>query len=286
MGFSLTDEGRIGLVGRSPEEVIELSECHLPCTGIGEIWPQLEFERGLGLQRVTIQAGFQDEILIVLQGESDIDPDFTVELPVNVVLTQQERIHVVAGEGHIFYQVGKTLFRVSGNSFFQVNTDLTPALVEHLLTQLEPASSASSMRIFDLYSGVGLFSRFLCEHGASIVAIEESPSACADFEFNLEEQDRVELYQAKVETVLPVITEEPDSIIIDPPRAGLDPKVVDQLIRLKPRRLLYISCDPATFARDAKRLVSGGYKLEHVLPFDLFPQTYHIEVLSTWSFNN
>jgi 23S rRNA (uracil1939-C5)-methyltransferase len=280
MGFSLTQDGRIGLVGRDPEQMVELSECHLPCASIGEIWPKLEFESGIALERVSIRAGYQDEILIVLRGETKDEPEFAIELPVNVVLAQPDQTHVVAGEGHIYHQVGDALFQASANSFFQINTDLVPTLVEHLLTRIDPGPG---MRVFDLYSGVGLFSFFLSKRGASIVAVEESPSACFDYEVNLKDQGEVELYQARVEEVLPVLTAKPDAIIVDPPRAGLKPQTVDQITRLKPEKLIYISCDPATFARDAKRFVSGGFKLEQVIPFDLFPQTYHIEVFSSWS---
>jgi 23S rRNA (uracil1939-C5)-methyltransferase len=98
----------------------------------------------------------------------------------------------------------------------------------------------------------------------------------------LDEFENVTLYEAAAEDVLPVLDLQPDIILVDPPRSGLEPRALDGLLALKPRVLVYISCDPATLGRDAKRLVSAGYSLLKITPFDLFPQTYHIESISFW----
>ena len=90
------------------------------------------------------------------------------------------------------------------------------------------------------------------------------------------------LYESPVEEALPVLQEQPTAMIVDPPRAGLSREVVDGIVERKPERLVYVSCDPATLARDAKRLVAGGFELQEIVPVDLFPQTYHIESVSFW----
>jgi 23S rRNA (uracil1939-C5)-methyltransferase len=113
-----------------------------------------------------------------------------------------------------------------------------------------------------------------------VIGIESSPSACEDYVFNLDEFENVELYEGLAEDILPQIEARPDLILVDPPRAGLEKRVVDGILQLKPRLLAYVSCDPSTLARDAKRLLGGGYRLRQVTPFDLFPQTYHIESIS------
>jgi len=100
---------------------------------------------------------------------------------------------------------------------------------------------------------------------------------------NLDEFDNVELYEGLAEEVLPNLAEQianPLYVIVDPPRAGLDKQVVDEILKLAPQMIAYVSCDPSTLARDAARLINGGYKLKEVTPFDLFPQTYHIESIS------
>jgi 23S rRNA (uracil1939-C5)-methyltransferase len=110
--------------------------------------------------------------------------------------------------------------------------------------------------------------------------VESSPSACDDFAINLDEFNQVELYQATVEEALPFLDVQPDSVLVDPPRTGLGKGVIQQLLRHHPARLVYVSCDPATLARDARLLIESGYRLEKSIPFDLFPQTCHIETLS------
>jgi 23S rRNA (uracil1939-C5)-methyltransferase len=129
---------------------------------------------------------------------------------------------------------------------------------------------------------VGLFSAFLAPEVGRLIGIESSPSAAEDFTVNLDEFDHVEIYQAAAEEVLPDLDVQADVILVDPPRAGLDREVLDAILNLNPPVLAYVSCDPATLARDAKRLSAGGYTLKQVTPFDLFPQTYHIESISFW----
>jgi 23S rRNA (uracil1939-C5)-methyltransferase len=125
-----------------------------------------------------------------------------------------------------------------------------------------------------------LFSAFFAQRCGRVIGVESSESACADFAVNLDEFDNVELYEGTVGAVIPHLEANPDIVLVDPPRAGLDKAVVDGILRLSPKLLAYVSCDPATLARDARRLIDGGYRLEEVTPFDLFPQTYHIESIS------
>ena len=115
-----------------------------------------------------------------------------------------------------------------------------------------------------------------------LIGIESSLSACADFEINLDAFDHVELYEDGAERVLPSLKLRPDVVLVDPPRAGLQRTALDSILALEPRTIVYVSCDAATLARDAQRLNSGGYHLRQITPFDLFPQTYHIESISFW----
>jgi 23S rRNA (uracil1939-C5)-methyltransferase len=185
----------------------------------------------------------------------------------------------MAGSEAVFIAVSGRSFRVSAGSFFQVNTAMAEKMVEHLLQNL---SLQTDMTVLDAYCGVGLFSAFLAPRVGQLVGVESSPSAADDFVENLDEFENVTLYEAAAEDVLPVLDLQPDIILVDPPRSGLEPRALDGLLALNPRVLVYISCDPATLGRDAKRLVSAGYSLLKITPFDLFPQTYHIESISFW----
>jgi len=115
------------------------------------------------------------------------------------------------------------------------------------------------------------------------VGIESSPAAASDFVANLDKFNHVELYEATAEEVLPNLDITPDIVLLDPPRAGISRQAMDGLLGLASPLLVYISCDPATLARDAKRFTTRGYRLEQITPFDLFPQTYHIESISFWT---
>ena len=99
---------------------------------------------------------------------------------------------------------------------------------------------------------------------------------------NLDEFENVELYEDAAEHVLPALLLDPDFVLVDPPRAGINRTALDALIRMSPPLIAYVSCDPATLARDARRFVEAGYRLESVTPFDMFPQTYHIESISVF----
>lgn len=154
-------------------------------------------------------------------------------------------------------------------------------MVEHLITQLPITNQ--SITLLDVYCGVGLFSKFFADKVQKVIGIESSSSACEDFIFNLDEFDNVELYEGSAEDILPEIASnisQTTLCIVDPPRAGIDKHALDALINIKPQTIAYVSCDPSTLARDAARLLNAGYTLKQVTPFDLFPQTYHIESIS------
>jgi 23S rRNA (uracil1939-C5)-methyltransferase len=137
--------------------------------------------------------------------------------------------------------------------------------------------------VLELFSGVGLFSAFIASRAEKLISVEASESAAEDFVHNLDEFNNVDLYQGAVENILPDLNLEPDVVLVDPPRTGLHKKVISRLIAMRPPMLIYISCDPATLARDSKLLSEAGFSPQKFIPFDFFPQTFHIETLSIWT---
>ncbi|MFN7925023.1 MAG: class I SAM-dependent RNA methyltransferase [Bryobacteraceae bacterium] len=173
------------------------------------------------------------------------------------------------------YPVDDLTYRVSHKSFFQVNRFLIEPLVESALGEVRGESA------LDLYAGVGLFSLPLARRFVSVTSVEAVASAVTDLEFNARRaRSGVTAHQANVETFLERTHRAPDFVVADPPRAGLGKKVVSELVRIRPRRLHIVSCDPSTLARDLASLLAGGYAVESMTVVDLFPQTSHIETVT------
>ncbi|MFZ5880656.1 MAG: class I SAM-dependent RNA methyltransferase [Chloroflexota bacterium] len=272
--FHLSGDGKLGFVPARGEGVIPISECHLPEAPLNDLWLQLEFEPGAEVERVSLRAG--DELMLLLESDSPEAPELEVEAGISVVHLYEEHPVVMAGEAALRMRVQERDFQVSAASFFQVNTAMAEKMVEHVLSKL-PAELDT---VLDLYCGVGLFSAFLAPRCKRLIGVESSESACEDFAVNLDEFEGVELYEGAAEDLIPHLEAQPALVLVDPPRAGLERQALDSILKMNPPTLLYVSCDPSTLARDAARLVAGGYRLVEVTPFDLFPQTYHIESIS------
>jgi 23S rRNA (uracil1939-C5)-methyltransferase len=190
---------------------------------------------------------------------------------------------VVAGQEFLTDMVLGRRFRVSSDSFFQVNLVQTAVLIEKALQMLEPLRTEIAL---DGYSGVGLFSAFLAARCARVVAIESQPSAVMDARANatLNNQNNITTYEGTLERILGQLhyrRERVDIALVDPPRAGCHPKALQALQILGPRNICYVSCDPSTLARDIATLCANGrYRLVAAQPIDMFPQTYHIECIA------
>lgn len=282
--FHLTPEGQLGYHRPRSKETLAVRECHLPEPFINEVWQRLEFEPGSGIERVGLRLGIEDELLVTLESANPEPPELKVEdLPVSVAHLSPAGALTLAGSPEVTLEVLGRQFRVSAGSFFQVNNALAARLVEQVIGLLdEKGLLEPQTSVLDLYCGVGLFSAFLQERVGRLVGIEAAPSAVEDFTINLDEFDDVEIYESRVEQALAVLDFRPDVALVDPPREGLDRKVVEWIVKAAPPALVYVSCDPATLARDAKWLGAGGYQLEEARLFDMFPQTYHIESVSLW----
>jgi 23S rRNA (uracil1939-C5)-methyltransferase len=280
--FHLNPQGRLGFVQASGasggEEILAIQECHLPMETVNALWPLLQLDAEAGIERVAVRGGSDGELMLVLKAATPYPPELEVEAAISVAHVYEDDVVVQAGEDHIRLEVLDREFRVSPTSFFQVNLNVAEKMVQHVLEALPREIDT----IIDAYCGVGLFSAFLAPRCRRLIGIESSRSACEDFTVNLDEFENVALYEDTVERALPALDAHPGVVVVDPPRTGLDRSAVDALVRLGTGTVIYVSCDPSTLARDAARLVKHGYHIESVTPFDMFPQTYHIESLSVF----
>ena len=279
--FHLAATGKLGYIDATSRSVLPISECHLPEPPLNTLWPMLEFDPDLGLERISLRLGLDEAAMLVLESGSPGIPELELETDLSVVHLTGEDAVVMAGEDALTMEVtdgvNDRLFHVSAASFFQVNTEMAGKMVAHLLGELAVSPTTT---LLDIFCGVGLFSSFFAPHVGRLIGIEFSPSACRDFAINLDEFEHIELYEAAAEVALPAIDVKPDVVILDPPRFGLKMQTLEALLALRPMKIAYVSCDPSTLARDAARLIAGGYHLLQVTPFDLFPQTYSIESIS------
>ncbi len=189
---------------------------------------------------------------------------------------------VYHGSGFIYEKLGGYKFRISANSFFQTNSKQT----ERLYSVVKNFATLNGGEVvYDLYSGTGSIALYISDSASEVVGIEVVESAIQDAKLNAElnQIDNCHFIQGDLKEKLTKEIEwlhqhpNPDVIILDPPRSGMHPKVVSEIGALKPKRIVYVSCNPTTQARDIRPLIESGYILETIQPVDMFPQTFHIE---------
>lgn len=187
---------------------------------------------------------------------------------------------VLFGKGYITDYIGDVAFRISPLSFYQVNPVQTKKLYE---LALEYANLSGNETVWDLYCGIGTISLFLAKKAGKVYGVEIIPQAIDNAKENaaVNQIDNAEFFVGKAEEVLPKKYEQEqikaDVIVVDPPRKGCDEKCLNTMVKMKPERIVYVSCDPATLARDLKYLRENGYEVKRVRGVDQFPQTVHVE---------
>ena len=184
------------------------------------------------------------------------------------------------GPGHISYRVGDYRYQIGHLSFFQVNRFLLDELVRTVIGE------SRGKLALDLFAGVGLFSVPLANRFERLIAVESNPAAARDLEANLRASGAPSpnLRDTTVESFLEHWHERPDLVVLDPPRTGVAARALARLAKIAPHEIVYLSCDPATLARDLAILAGDaqnprGYRISELHLVDIFPQTYHIEAL-------
>ena len=195
----------------------------------------------------------------------------------NVILGKE---NIVAyGDGMIRDYIGELVFEISPLSFFQVNPLQTEVLYNKAL---EYANLGENDTVFDIYCGIGTISLFLAQKAKKVYGIEIVEDAIKDAKRNakINNMDNVEFYVGKAEEVVPKMYKEgkrANVVVVDPPRKGCDEKVLDTIVSMEPDRVVYVSCNPSTLARDLAYLNERGYKCHEIQPVDMFPHSVHVE---------
>ena len=219
------------------------------------------------------------ERLSPIQGMTSITCSVNKE-KTNVIMGKD--IQTIWGQDYITDYIGDVKFHISPLSFYQVN----PLQTERLYgTALEFAGLTGEETVWDLYCGIGTISLFLARKAGRVYGVEIVPQAIRDAKNNAAINDisNARFYVGKAEEVLPGMYEkegvQADVIVVDPPRKGCEQVVLETMVKMQPERIVYVSCDPATLARDVKYLRENGYELDRVKAVDMFPHTVHVETV-------
>ncbi len=256
--FTIGKDGSLGFVNRETRQHVTVDNCLLMERGVNDVLRKLQGHCAETTQ-LSVRWG-------VNTGDYLVQPTLK-EADVPVSTGQKRYVETVHGRS----------FRIASPSFFQVNIKQLEVMVDLVKDGLRLSGNET---LVDAYAGVGTFALLLAPYARRIIAIEDSPAAVEDARANAEGLSNVEFVLGRTEQVLPELEASPDGVILDPSRTGCHPSALKALAELKLRRIVYVSCDPATLARDLKILCRDVFLLESVTPVDMFPQTHHVECIA------
>jgi 23S rRNA (uracil1939-C5)-methyltransferase len=232
---------------------------------------------------VNIVTAFKDEKIKHLARQLVQKFDF-VDSVVNNINSRKAQVAIgeeeilLAGQGSIEDRIGSFRFNISANSFFQTNTRQAEILYKKVI---EFAGLSENETVWDLYCGTGTISLFLAQKARRVYGFEITQSAVDNAVQNAASHhtDNISFIAGDVIDNMHKIHEIPDCLVTDPPRAGMHEKVVNSILEIAPEKIVYVSCNPTTMARDLQ-LLQKSYKIDVIQPLDMFPQTYHIECIT------
>ena len=271
--------GGLGFWSPVRRQVIPIETCPIIREELLNLWQDVDLEL-LGLRKLTLRIGDDDALLAALEIDEVEPPELEADFPVSVALVLPNRTAVsLAGDIYSVQTINGRDFRVSPGCSFAPNSVMRTAVISSLLSL---AKLKGTETVLEAYSGVGTLTASLAAQAKEIVAIEVNEDAVNDATVNLDHTQNVSLYQGWLEDVLPTLDIQPDVIVVDPPAKGLSTTAVDHIIARAAPKLLYVSADIATLARDGKRLGKAGYHLVEIQPIDTNPQTFRFHTVSLW----
>ena len=290
----------IGFYAPRSHRIVPIYDCNIQHPVCGEIIKAAErlydekIHKNL-LRHIVIKTGFNTGevmVVLVLNGSAlpyaeawikelqAISPDFTLVINKNNANTNVifgPEFTTLYGSGYIFEEVGGIRFRISPKAFFQINTVQMKVLYDVAAGHL-----TGNERVIDAFSGIGSIALYVAKKAQKVTGVEVVQEAKDDATYNAAHNGikNVEFICGMAEDVVPDLLESNDVLILDPPRKGCDVRLLESVIKAGIAKVIYVSCDPATLARDVKILTDGGYMLKHVQPVDMFPMTGHVETVS------
>lgn len=252
--------------------------CHILHADLLPIFDQFTLEDAR-IQRVKLSRGTDGQTMLILTVTDEEDaPELEVDFPfsVNLVLPDNTPINLV-GDLWVNLELAGQTWRANAGSYIRANYDQLPTLMDLVQKGLDLQGGET---VLDLFGGIGFFSAAAATRAGHVTLVDSHGPATEDAAHNLSAFDNVTVLHETAEKVVLEWAGAIDRVIVDPPPDGLSLTIIDELAALKPGRIVYVSSDPATLARDAQRLTRQGYRLTSVQPIDLSPQTYYIDTVA------
>jgi tRNA/tmRNA/rRNA uracil-C5-methylase (TrmA/RlmC/RlmD family) len=277
--FAADRDGGIGLRRHRSHEIEHIDACPIAHPAVEEVGAERRTWRGAASVEVVASSGGDRAVIV------EPAPHRRVDLPdvdASVLLDEGKRgTRALSGRATLVERVGDRDFRVTASGFWQVHPGAAKTLLDAVLEFARPKPDEWAL---DLYCGAGLFAAGLAEavgRDGAVLGIESEPQAAQDARWNLRDLPQARIERGRVEEALDRLEiERADLVVADPPRAGLGRPVVDRVAALDASRIVYVSCDPATLARDIAWFAPYGYRLTELRAFDQYPMTHHVECVA------
>lgn len=268
-------DSKLGFYKNKTNELVEIDECLIANKKINELIKFLKkYLVDKNIEEIMIRVGnITEEVLLSINGD---------ELEYNSILDKVDCLiindKVVSKKGYIISIIGNKKYKVSKDSFFQINEVITEKIYNEVLNTIKKINSKN---VLDLYCGTGTIGIYIADEVYKVTGVEVINSAIEDAMENarFNKIKNIEFICDKVENIIDkIISDNIDTVILDPPRAGIHNNVINSLLKIKPKNIIYISCNPLTLARDLK-LIKKDYEIKKITVYDMFPNTYHVETV-------
>lgn len=262
-------DNTLGLYKKESNDIVEIDKCLLVNEKINQIIKLIKKNQNLkNINQIVIKS--MEESMVTFYTNKDIN--INVDYLKNYVQSIYVNKKLIYGKNKISARMDKYKFLVSSESFFQVNTIEATSMYNYIKSLIEKTNV-----IFDLYCGTGTIGIFVHDKADKLIGLEINADAIKDANENkkINNIENIEFFESDASNIIQKTNLKPNIIIVDPPRNGLSDKMIDDINKLEPEKIIYVSCDPMTLARDIKKL--NKYDVIKIKGFDMFPNTYHVE---------
>jgi 23S rRNA (uracil1939-C5)-methyltransferase len=267
---------KVGYYKKKSYDIVPINNCLIADSKINKLINLLYNIPLNNIKQVIIKVTLDDTMIIFdIAGNIDEQAILKIFNNTNIIIKDYNNYKVLKGNNYIIETLGNYKFYISPESFFQVNTNGALNLYNKAL---EYANLKGNEKVLDLYCGTGTIGIFLARHSKEVIGIEINEQAIKDANKNKEinELSNIEFICGDTGTVIKEKNFKPDIVVVDPPRSGLNTETIQEIIKINAHKIVYISCDPMTLARDLK-ILSENYNIIEVTPVDMFPNTHHVE---------